>query len=152
MAKGKKKKDRSASIINEIQQIHFMYERAFDQLYGDLGISNEQFNVLDILSDNGDGMALNEVQSMLPNQTSNTTRLVNKLQTKKLLLKKADPQDNRKLMIRITDQGQQVLSQAREKSKPIQKSLKKASSTVSAKELQVQLKGMRKALENSKGI
>ena len=153
MAKGKKKKDRSTTIINEIQQIHFMYERAFDQLYGSLGISNEQYNVLDILGDNDEGgMALNEVQSMLPNQTSNTTRLVNKLQTKKLLSKKADPEDNRKLMISITEKGQETLDQARELSKPIQKSLRKATTVVSAKNLQVQLKGLRKALESSKGI
>ncbi|MEQ8323735.1 MAG: hypothetical protein RIC15_01250 [Vicingaceae bacterium] len=153
MAKKNKKKDHSAEIIGEIQAIHFHYERAFDQLYADLGISNEQYNVLDILNDNeAGGMALNEIQVMLPNQTSNTTRLVNKLQLKKLLVKKADPNDQRKLMIQITPEGKSVLEKAKVLSIPINKALKKASSSVSSKTLKQELKGLRKAIENSKGL
>ena len=55
--------------------------------------------------------------------------------------------DNRKLVIAISEEGRNVLGRANEMSKPINKSLKKATSAVGAKVLHTELKNLRKALE-----
>ena len=61
MAK-KKSKDRSRDVFSEIQTIQSLYERILDKTYSSLGISNEQFNVLDILASSETGLALNQIQ------------------------------------------------------------------------------------------
>ena len=148
MAK-KKAKDRSGDLISEIQNIHFLYERAYDKFYASLDISNEQINVLEILENAPDeGIALNQIQRLLPNQTSNTTRLVNKLHAKKFLSKKSNPQDKRRLMIAISTDGRTILNNARDQIKPVKKKLKKNLNTVSSKSLISELKTIRKSVQS----
>jgi len=149
MAK-KKPKDRSGDVMSEIQAIHYYYEKVLDRKYASLGISNEQFNVLNIIAGSDTGLALNQIQLNLPNQTSNTTRLVDKLQSKKLLIKKSNPADKRRLLITITPSGKEVWSNAKEMVKPLNKKVKKGLNSGSSKSLLVELKSLRKLLHGIK--
>ena len=146
MAK-KKSKDRSGDVLSEIQAIQSLYERILDKTYSSLGISNEQFNVLDILATSETGLALNQIQLLLANQTSNTTRLVDKLQSKKLLIKKNNPTDKRRLLITITPQGKEVWSSAIELVTPLNKKFKKGFNSKASKVLLTELKSFRKLLK-----
>ena len=147
MAK-KKSKNRSGDVISEIQAIHYFYEKVLDKTYGSLGISNEQFKVLDILRDSEEGLALNQIQLRLPNQTSNTTRLVDKLHSKKLLLKKNNPTDKRRLLITITAQGKDVWNEAKDLVKPLNRKFKKGLSSNGSKSLLAELKSLRKLFQS----
>lgn len=146
MAK-KKSKDRSRDVFSEIQTIQSLYERILDKTYSSLGISNEQFNVLDILASSETGLALNQIQLLLSNQTSNTTRLVDKLRSKKLLVKKSNPADKRRLLITITTQGLEARSAAIELLRPLNKKFKKGLNSNGSKGILIQLKSIRKFLK-----
>lgn len=146
MAK-KKSKDRSRDVLSEIQTIQSLYERILDKTYSSIGISNEQFNVLDILASSETGLALNQIQLLLSNQTSNTTRLVDKLRSKKLLVKKSNPADKRRLLITITTQGLEARSAAIELLRPLNKKFKKGLNSNGSKGILIQLKSIRKFLK-----
>ena len=147
MAK-KKNKDRSDDVISEIQAFHFYYERVFDRAYSSLGISNEQHRILAILKDSENGLALNKIQALLPNQTTNTTRLVDKLQGKKFLVKKNNPTDKRQLIISITPLGIEVCNLAEELILPITKKIKKGINSTADKTLLSDLKALKKILKS----
>lgn len=75
-------------------------------------ISLQQFNVLRILrGQNGECLNLSEIQDRMININSNTTRLIDKLVTKKLVHRTIDEDNRRKVKICITDSGLTFLSQ-----------------------------------------
>jgi len=74
-------------------------------------ISLQQFNVLRILRGRkGKPANLHTVQKRMIHKMSNTTRLVDKLIIKKLVVRKTCKENRRKIEITITDQGLDVLS------------------------------------------
>ena len=74
-------------------------------------ISLQQFNVLRILRGRkGKPANLQTVQKRMIHKMSNTTRLVDKLILKKLVVRKTCKENRRKIEITITDQGLDVLS------------------------------------------
>ena len=74
-------------------------------------ISLQQFNVLRILRGRkGKPANLQTVQKRMIHKMSNTTRLVDKLIIKKLVVRKTCKENRRKIEITITDQGLDVLS------------------------------------------
>ena len=74
-------------------------------------ISLQQFNVLRILRGRkGIPANLQTVQKRMIHKMSNTTRLVDKLILKKLVVRKTCKQNRRKIEITITDKGLDVLS------------------------------------------
>ena len=111
--KGKSKKDFKGNVIEAIQNVHFLYERKLDNTFSEFDLSNEQFRILQILN-NGpvDGYSLRQIREALPNQTSNATRLVEKLSVKKLVQKKSSKADKRELRITLTANGVSVLLNA----------------------------------------
>lgn len=107
--KGKKKNEKKSfngNIILSIQQTHALYEQKIEATFSKYELSNEQYRILQILSEAPEnGYSLKQIREMLPNQTSNATRLVDKLRSKKLLSKKSARTDKRELRIRITEEG-----------------------------------------------
>lgn len=107
--KGKKKSEKKSfngNIILAIQQTHTLYEQKIEATFSKYDLSNEQYRILQILSEAPEnGYSLKQIREMLPNQTSNATRLVDKLKSKKLLSKKSARTDKRELRIRITEDG-----------------------------------------------
>jgi DNA-binding MarR family transcriptional regulator len=74
-------------------------------------ISLQQFNVLRILMGRkGKPANLQTVQKRMIHKMSNTTRLVDKLIIKKLVVRKTCKENRRKIEITITDLGLDVLS------------------------------------------
>ncbi len=145
MAKKKGKKQKS-DLLQEVQAINYQYERLMDNIYGSVDLSNEQFNILEILKNQGEGLSLNQIQGLLNHRTSNTTRLVNKLKLKKLVTKKVDPLDKRRLVISINTDGISLYEKVRESNKSFRKKLKKAVDSSSSKSVLADLKALRKSL------
>ncbi len=74
-------------------------------------ISNQQFNVLRILRGQKEKPAnLSTIQDRMVNKMSNTTRLVDKLVDKKLCERIVCPSNRRKVEIRITKNGMELLA------------------------------------------
>ncbi len=74
-------------------------------------ISNQQFNVLRILRGQKEKPAnLSTIQDRMVNKMSNTTRLVDKLVDKKLCERIVCPSNRRKVEIRITKRGMELLA------------------------------------------
>ena len=75
-------------------------------------ISLQQFNVLRILRGRkGIPANLQTVQKRMIHKMSNTTRLVDKLIVKELVVRKTCKENRRKIEITITDKGLEILSQ-----------------------------------------
>lgn len=75
-------------------------------------ISAEQFNVLRILrGQKGKPANMSLIQERMLAKTSNTTRLVDKLLVKELVTRKICPSNRRKMEIKITAKGLELLSQ-----------------------------------------
>lgn len=75
------------------------------------GISIQQFNVLRILRGQGDKPAnLSTINDRMVTKMSNTTRLVDKLLNKGYVERNICPDNRRKVEIRITDKGLDVLN------------------------------------------
>lgn len=75
-------------------------------------ISLQQFNVLRILRGRkGIPANLQTIQKRMIHKMSNTTRLVDKLILKELVVRKTCKENRRKIEITITDKGLEILSQ-----------------------------------------
>lgn len=141
------KKGFKGDIIEHIQGLHFLYERRLDSTFNEFDLTNEQFRVLQILSSAPpEGLSLKEVRDSLPNQTSNATRLVEKLKIKKLLTKKPSKEDKRALRISLTESGSALLQEAENKTFQINAELKSALSPKSGKALNEALDRLRNIL------
>jgi len=76
------------------------------------GISPQQFNVLRILrGQKGNPANLSTIQERMVTKMSNTTRLVDKLVEKGLSERIVCPSNRRKIEIRITEKGLQLLKE-----------------------------------------
>jgi len=62
-------------------------------------------------------LSLLEIQKKMILSTTNTSRLVDKLKEKKLVTRKTNPINRRKVKIQITEEGENIVSQAVEKIK-----------------------------------
>lgn len=130
------KKEFHGDVIESIQGLHFLYERRLDDTFNEFDLTNEQYRVLKILSEAPpEGFSLKEIRLSLPNQTSNATRLVEKLRQKKLLTKKSFRGDKRELRISLTEEGSSVLASAENKIFLVNAELKSALSPKSGKNL-----------------
>jgi DNA-binding MarR family transcriptional regulator len=82
----------------------------FNELLKPFDLSAEQFNVLRILrGQNGNAVNMCTIQERMIAKTSNTTRLVDKLLAKELVLREICPQNRRKMEITITTKGMELL-------------------------------------------
>ena len=86
------------------------WERLVNQTLKPFGVRQEQYNVLRILQGNqGDAYCLQDIQSRLLNQTTNTTRVVEKLRQKGLLTRRVSKMNRRRVDICITTRGSKLL-------------------------------------------
>lgn len=78
----------------------------------DYGITPEQYNVLRILKGRyPDAYALQEIRGRMLNRWSNVSRLVDKLKKKGYLTRRQMQSNRRKLEIRITEKGLELLEE-----------------------------------------
>jgi DNA-binding MarR family transcriptional regulator len=84
----------------------------FSELLKPFDLSAEQFNVLRILrGQKGNPVNMCTIQERMIAKTSNTTRLVDKLLLKGLVLREICPENRRKMEITITSKGMELLQQ-----------------------------------------
>ena len=108
-----------------LQLIHNVLELAKninsnqERILREFNISHEQLNILIILfyDTYEPSLSLLEIQKKMVLSTTNTSRLVNKLKKKKLVTRKTNPINRRKVKIQITEEGENIVSQAVEKIK-----------------------------------
>jgi DNA-binding MarR family transcriptional regulator len=84
----------------------------FNEILKPFDLSSEQFNVLRILrGQKGNPVNMCTIQARMIAKTSNTTRLVDKLLLKDLVIREICPINRRKMEITITDKGIKLLKQ-----------------------------------------
>ncbi len=99
----------SEAIVN-IFFTGYWLDRLISFLLKPYDISHEQYNILRILKGGHPAAyCLQDVQRRMLNRTSNATRLVEKLRKKGLVSRRSSKTNRRKVDIRITNQGLQVL-------------------------------------------
>jgi DNA-binding MarR family transcriptional regulator len=80
------------------------------RLFKPFGLSLQQYNVLRILrGQNGTPVSIGLIQERMLDIQSNASRLIDKLEDKKLVIRKVCPNDKRKMEITITHEGLKVL-------------------------------------------
>ncbi|OYQ36051.1 MarR family transcriptional regulator [Flavobacterium cyanobacteriorum] len=84
----------------------------FNEIIKPYDLSSEQFNVLRILrGQKGNPINMCDIQERMIARTSNTTRLVDKLLLKGFVTREICSDNRRKMEIRITDKGLEILKQ-----------------------------------------
>ncbi len=99
------------TLLNVMYTQNVISER-FNEILKPFDLSPEQFNVLRILrGQKGNPVNMCTIQERMIAKTSNTTRLVDKLLLKDLVIREICPENRRKMEITITEKGLQLLSQ-----------------------------------------
>jgi MarR family transcriptional regulator, 2-MHQ and catechol-resistance regulon repressor len=98
------------TVINLVYTSNWLKEKS-RVFYKDYGISSEQYNVLRILrGQKGNPANLSTIQVRMLNKMSNTTRLIDKLIIKKLVIRQSCESNRRKIEIYITKKGLTLLA------------------------------------------
>lgn len=101
-------------VISIVYTAHW-YEKLMLKVLKPYDISHEQLSVLRVLQLTDKGpLCLKEIQERLVNNTTNTTRLVEKLRQKGLLKRKEDENNRRMVRISITQKGLELLDEIRQ--------------------------------------
>jgi DNA-binding MarR family transcriptional regulator len=99
------------TILNILYTQNVISEK-FYEILKPFDLSAEQFNVLRILrGQKGKPVNMSTIQERMIAKTSNTTRLVDKLLIKELVLREICPANRRKMEITITTKGLDLLAQ-----------------------------------------
>ncbi|WP_374541075.1 MarR family winged helix-turn-helix transcriptional regulator [Flavobacterium sp.] len=97
------------TMLNLIYTQHVISEK-FSELLKRHDLSSEQYNVLRILrGQKGNPANMCMIQERMIAKTSNTTRLVDKLVSKDMVIRKVCPANKRKMEVTITEKGMSVL-------------------------------------------
>lgn len=97
--------------INLIYTGNWIMYQQMEMLRG-FEITPQQYNVLRILRGHSHApMKVNEISERMLDKTSNTSRLVDKLLAKELLVRKVCPSDRRAVDVIITEKGLTILKE-----------------------------------------
>lgn len=95
--------------------LNFLYTQnvlseKFNEILKPFDLSTEQFNVLRILrGQNGKPVNMSDIQERMLTKNSNTTRLIDKLISKEMVIRNVCPNNRRKMEIVITNIGLETL-------------------------------------------
>lgn len=90
------------------------------QFFKSYGITNQQFNILRILKGQyPQAISATEIKSRMLDKNSDVSRLLDRLASKKLILKQTCPKDKRAADISITQAGLDILAELDKKQKQI---------------------------------
>jgi len=85
-------------------------QQAFERALRPAGISNTQYNVLRILRGAGEpGLSCTEIAARMLTHDPDVTRLLDRLERRKLIRRRRQPRDRRVIRTRITPAGLQIL-------------------------------------------
>lgn len=84
----------------------------FTELLKPYEVSSEQYNVLRILrGQKGKPLNMQDIQERMVTKNSNTTRLIDKLLLKEMVIRNTCPNNRRKIEVQITEEGLKTLSE-----------------------------------------
>jgi len=90
------------------------------QFFKSFGITNQQFNILRILKGQyPNAISATEIKSRMLDKNSDVSRLLDRLDSKKLILKQTCPKDKRAADVSITQTGLDILAELDKKQKQI---------------------------------
>lgn len=90
------------------------------QFFKTFGITNQQFNILRILKGQyPQAISATEIKSRMLDKNSDVSRLLDRLASKKLILKQTCPKDKRAADVSITQAGLDILAELDKKQKQI---------------------------------
>jgi DNA-binding MarR family transcriptional regulator len=90
------------------------------QFFKSYGITNQQFNILRILKGQyPQAISATEIKSRMLDKNSDVSRLLDRLASKKLILKQTCPKDKRAADVSITQAGLDILAELDKKQKQI---------------------------------
>ncbi len=96
------------AVVNLLFTYGWVSER-FREMMHHLGLTIQQYNVLRILRGAGGPMSTNAIRDRMLDRMSDTSRLVDRLEKKKLVRKSTCPADKRLVDVVITKEGQDKL-------------------------------------------
>ncbi|MBI1192413.1 MAG: MarR family transcriptional regulator [Bacteroidetes bacterium] len=96
------------AVVNLLFTYGWVSER-FREMMHPLGLTIQQYNVLRILRGAGGPMSTNAIRDRMLDRMSDTSRLVDRLEKKKLVRKSTCPSDKRLVDVVITKEGQDKL-------------------------------------------
>lgn len=103
---------RSAAAVVALMRTADMVRRSVASVVEPAGITPQQYNVLRILRGAGEaGLPTLEIAERMIEQTPGITRLVDRLERKKLVLRERSATDRRQVYCRITGEGLALLVQ-----------------------------------------
>lgn len=103
--------DSHKTIVNIFYTNHYINNR-FQELFKRFKITQQQFNILRILRGHHPSSAnVGIVKERMLDKSSDVTRLIERLRTKKLLQRKVCKKDRRKIDVKITEEGLALLSE-----------------------------------------
>ncbi|MEP6925451.1 MAG: MarR family transcriptional regulator [Pyrinomonadaceae bacterium] len=99
-------------VLLNLQRTAAALSWAFADLLKPFELTGVQYNVLRILRGAGsDGIKCSEISERLVTKDSDITRLLDRLETRNLIQRERDCKDRRVILIRITENGLQILTQ-----------------------------------------
>ncbi|HKJ86085.1 MAG TPA: MarR family transcriptional regulator [Spirochaetia bacterium] len=101
-------------LYETVREVSVLLEFAVVDALRALRIGTGQFNVLGILSGEPD-LRMNEIASRVLLDDSTTTRIVDGLEARTLVVRRADPVDRRARRVSITHDGRRVLFEAQQR-------------------------------------
>lgn len=103
------------SVLHKKTLLNILHTQAilvesFSELLKQYGLSSEQFKVLVVLQDQkGKAVNMSVIQEQMIAKASNTTRLVDKLLLKGLVIRETCPENRRKIEVSLTAKGLKLL-------------------------------------------
>lgn len=102
----------SKKVILNLNFTRNMIADKFQEILKPFDLSSEQYNVLRILrGQKGIAVNMSDIQERMLTKNSNTTRLIDKLITKEMVVRNVCPENRRKMEITITEKGLDILTQ-----------------------------------------
>lgn len=102
----------SKKVMLNINVIKNISNEKFNEIIRPYKLSIEQFNVLRILrGQNGKVVNMGLIQERMMTKNSNTTRLIEKLLLKKMVTRNICPDNKRRMEIKITENGLNILKE-----------------------------------------
>lgn len=104
--------DNSKKVILNVLYTQNVINDKFNEIVKPYDISGEQYNVLRILrGQKGNPANMCLLQERMLAKTSNTTRLVDKLLLKEFVTREVCPENRRKIEVKITPKGLEILQE-----------------------------------------
>jgi DNA-binding MarR family transcriptional regulator len=142
-------KDRvNEELVYNIAKVYGLIEAEIKSVLAEYDLSPAKFNILLVVKHVGgkNGISQNNISSQLLVTTSNITRMLDKLEKDKLVLRSPLPGDRRVNLIKITEKGSYLLDKAWGPYKS--KIDKKISGSLSINELNLLIKTLEKLTKN----